>query len=254
MFNYSMNPQAIHEVLQDAFKLYRLTFLKVWILAFITAVESTLLTIVYPAIRITGERGANVVVPKFHFSGIGFLSYIIAMVISIFLITMIMQRIHTMAISRKMTIGDLIKVSKSRFLNVFIASVLATIFIVLATCVFIIPGLFLSVLLILYLPLIVINEEKAWDGIKKSAKLVWGHWWFTFVLFLVPGIIVTVISTIVLLFFNAQNMVAQLVVNIIVSSIFLPFFVALLLVQCNNLALRMGKPLDTNQYQQKEVS
>ncbi len=75
------------------------------------------------------------------------------------------------------------------FVRLILADVAAVGFISLGILALLIPGLVAAVLLGIVGPLIVIEDLRVWPALRRSAQLVWPHFFMTFLLVLVPTIL-----------------------------------------------------------------
>lgn len=104
-------------------------------------------------------------------------------------------------------------------------------------------------LFLFYLPLILTEQQGIFASLKKSASLVWGHWWRVFFLMITPWLV----YFLTLLFFKhvlgipmniyiispaTPDSIVTVLINAFIFSLFLPFFGALLLLQLRDLELR----------------
>jgi hypothetical protein len=63
-----------------------------------------------------------------------------------------------------------------KFIHLLLASFLVSLMIVCAS-ILVIPGIYLMVTFILFIPPLIINDESAFQAIKSSYKLLSGQWW-----------------------------------------------------------------------------
>jgi hypothetical protein len=121
----------------------------------------------------------------------------------------------------------------------------------------VIPGIILSISLVFYSALIINDNESIFSSLKSSHRLVWGNWWRTATVFLVPMFFFFVIYTGLLMIFglsgwaggfdgDMQSMMAYLVAfSTVMSAIGMPMVYSILLVQLHDLKLRkQGRDLE----------
>jgi len=70
--------------------------------------------------------------------------------------------------------------------RLILASALATALILLGLLLLVVPGFILMVLFAIVGPLIVIEDLRVWTGLRRSAALVWPHFFLAFAVVLVP--------------------------------------------------------------------
>jgi hypothetical protein len=109
-------------------------------------------------------------------------------------------------------------------------------------------NIFIFVLLMFYLPLILNENKHIFEALGKSAALVWGNWWRTFVTQLIPWAIYLLMLLFIrntlglnihLYFLPMVHLsVAATCVHILLFTLFLPWFAATMLVQLQDLEIR----------------
>jgi len=111
------------------------------------------------------------------------------------------------------------------------------------------PGIFLVILLVFYLPFMVIENKKVFESFKFSAKIVWGNWWRTFLIFLISAVVSILVFIVLELVFNIPltaifkfdasrlNYMAQIIM-VLFLVIILPWNIAVMLSQFHDLKLR----------------
>ena len=82
-----------------------------------------------------------------------------------------------------------------RFGSMIVLAILQTLMLIIGFCLFILPGIYLSVGYILAIPLIFVKGLSPWQALEASRKAVHKRWWTVFFALIVMGIIVS-ISTI----------------------------------------------------------
>lgn len=239
MFAYSKRPQKISEVFRDGLQIYRLSFSKAALLAFIASIPSALhyaLTMsAMPSLEQPGQIPAPIISHIFLLKNI--ILSIMAMIIWGFFMAAMINRMNAMITGEDNNINRSLQVAMSKFPRIAVALIIYFVIGMLGSVVFILPGIFLFVLLIFYLPLIVIDNESIFGSISRSAQLVWGNWWRTFIVILVPAIVMAIPN-----FFVTQfNLVTRVFIEMVWLTLFLPWMNAVILAQLNNLKLRYAE-------------
>jgi len=85
-----------------------------------------------------------------------------------------------------------VRVSMKDVLTVLLISILSALILIPAFVLFIIPGIWLSIMLSMSIPVYLKEGKSAWASIKTSYGLVKGRWWATLVRFLVPNLVFNV--------------------------------------------------------------
>lgn len=108
--------------------------------------------------------------------------------------------------------------------------------------------LYVFTLFVFYVPLIAIENRGILDSLKRSAYLVWNHWWRTFSILIVPWVAYLIALIIVKFAFNVNIHIYLLerslptitttVIHILLFALFIPWVGSILLVQLKDLELR----------------
>lgn len=114
---------------------------------------------------------------------------------------------------------------------------------------FFLPGIFIAFLLGLYLTAIVIDNMDVIESLQYSAKLTWHHWWRTFIILIIPLLLSMLASITIEVLFETPTMFLHklapqtlaldtFIVAIILTIVFLPWFVTTTLCLYHDLKLR----------------
>ncbi len=240
MFKFSKNKLSITDIWNASFELYKQTVIKVWYLAFIMML--VLLTIFNYAVKTsmaeTAADQAKTAMPVIHLSATTIIGYIIGLLVTIFVISVILHRIYNLALNPNYRLRDSLIFVLSKFLIIFSCMVLIYLIVATGLMLFIVPGVFFGILLIFSL-LFILFENAGWLGaIKQSFQLVWGNWWRTFAVILMPALLLIIIQNIVFVIIGVHLMWLNILVTSLVVAFIKPFFDAVVLVQFNDLKLR----------------
>jgi hypothetical protein len=74
-------------------------------------------------------------------------------------------------------------------LRLILAGTFATALILVGLLLLLVPGFVLMVLFAIVGPIVVIEDRRAWASLRRSARLVWPHFWLTTVVVLVPTLL-----------------------------------------------------------------
>lgn len=85
-------------------------------------------------------------------------------------------------------------VAGSRSLILLVAGFLYVVAVWLGMILLLIPGIFLSISLLLYANRIMLDRAGIWSSLRDSHRMVWGNWWRTMVVFAVVMIVYMVLS------------------------------------------------------------
>jgi hypothetical protein len=238
MFEFSKNKLSITDIWAAGFDLYKQTVLKVWYLAFI--MMAVLLIVFNYAVQITkvDTDQAKASLTTINWSTPTIIAYIIGLLVTIFIISVILHRIYNLAFNPNYRLVDSLRFVLSKFLIIFSCMVLVYIIVAAGLMLFIVPGIFVGILLIFSL-LFILFENAGWlSAIKQSVLLVWGNWWRTFAVILMPALLLLIIQNIVSVIIGMRLLWLNVLITSLVVSFVKPFFDAVVLVQFNDLKAR----------------
>lgn len=157
----------------------------------------------------------------------------------------IIYRIDNIVQQREDSFIDALQFGCKKFPAMLWAVILYTLAIMGGTILFVVPGIALTLSMMLYIYFIVVDSLGAYASLKASHNLVWGHWWRTLSVYMAPGVIAMVVyfALVALLAFlgSNDNMTAKILTSVISDlalAIFIPYFFVLGYVQFHDLKLR----------------
>jgi hypothetical protein len=247
MFNYATQPLSIGKVLDNGIRLCITSFPAIALFAFLAAVIMTLPSFFAPP---PPQAGETVDVGQMVTTSL--LPSLLAMLVGFIFMTAMIVRINATAQSREVGLGAALGIGLKKLLPVYIGMILYVIAIMAGMVVLIIPGLILMMSLAFYQMLIVLDDNRTIEALRTSHKLVWGNWWRTTTVFLVPGVFYIVIYTILGLVMGMFIPFADIangegagslqlgigIMMIAVSTFTMPLFYSIALTQLNDLKLR----------------
>lgn len=251
MFELPNSPQPPAKILEYGIKLFIFCFPKVLPLALADAALSALLywhipELNYPDMVILINAMAN--------SMSYFFFYIIVMLL---LQTAIFYRINAIITQSDLGNFDALLQSAKKLLPIFLATWLYT-FLVGFGLMVLIPGIILAVSMRFFTPLILFDNATVFDSLKRSHILVWGNWWRTANVLLMPLLISMFIALIASVAVQGifTSLVAEDQINwlvqmtyMTVDKLFNPLFYAIILLQYYDLKQRNNKqPIQDEKY------
>ena len=245
MFNYATQPQSIGKVLDNGIRLCIASFPAIILFAFLAAVITSLPGFFAPSPPQSGETidAAEAVTQVL-------LPSLLSILVGFIFMNAMMVRIDATAQSRDIGVGSSLGIGVRKLLPVFIGMILYTIAIMLGTVLLVIPGLILMLSLVFYQVLIVLEDHRTIESLRASHRLVWGNWWRTATVFLVPTVLYMVIYLILGLVLGlfipftqgeAGQGTLEMAISIMmiaVSTFSMPLFYSIALTQLNDLKLR----------------
>lgn len=236
MFSFASTAQSIGEVLNDSFKLYRLTVLKVLPIAALSLLIGAIPNLSGFSLSSPSPNTAALIMLV--------LTLVITLLAALAMSAILIQGMYVLALGRENKWEDAARVIMSKLSSIFCVFIFSSAVMVLGFTALFFPGVFVSILLLFCMPLVILDDCGWMDAIKKSCQLVWGNWWNTFFVMIVP-MLISIFLIAVITAIAKNNSILLAVMNVVVMSFFTPFFYAVVLVQLNNLKLKQAaKPAE----------
>ena len=182
-------PAGIGRVLDSGFRLFAASIKSVLVLLVFTVIiniimQYAMFQIMLPAQNLTSEAEAVQYMASAapQLIGVG----LIIWVVSIILYNAILSRVGEVARDGDGVMYDALIVGIRKSLPVFIAAILYSLVVSLGFILLVIPGLILMVTLLFFQVLIVVDDEGIVASLRQSHSLVWGNYWRTTAVILVP--------------------------------------------------------------------
>ena len=235
-------PQSIGAVLDTSFQLYKASLtrvLPICLLLVLGSVPQGIYVLMVPGTP--SELDPLGTLSQFTRPGY-WLTTLLALVLSLWAVGALYIKQHAIGTDQELTIGEALQRSLGRILPLFLMSILFGLALTVGFILLIVPGVILSVSLILGSNLCVLEGKGPVAGLIGSHRLVWGDWWRTAVI-LTVGIIIfivlylaigLVVGMIVPFVASSEDLlmytfVSSLVLGAIMSFIASPYYVALLI-------------------------
>ena len=242
MSQIAEQPNTIAKVLDSSFKLYLVSFKKLIGLGLMIAAAALAFNLVFQmtmsGLQSKSDPDAFLnVLPLFL--GI-FIVYGIATII---LYAAMISRIDNLVHEKDDSIAGAIALGLKKLPSMLLASVLYTLALIVGSLLLVIPGLILSLSLAFFAYLLILENEGAYQSLKSSHKLVWGNWWRTATVFMVPGIVIMIVFVLIGIIAGATGSLDQEfgifdVITNLFAAIYMPYFYCLAYVQYRDLKLR----------------
>ncbi len=237
-------PVSIAKILDESFKLFKISFKKTigfgLLLGSISAVIGIMTSLhveglIEPGTSVDGQWAVLMI----GLVAIGFS-------LSFWFYGALIYRIDDIAQGGDASFSEALGIGLKKFPVMLFAVVLYSIAVLLGIIALIIPGLILSLSLFFYAYFIVLEDKSAYQSLKASHKLVWKDWWRTAGVFTVPGVIALIavfgLGAVAgfLEVFDSDNYISygfEAIFNLL-SGIFYQYFYVLGYVQYHDLKLR----------------
>ena len=201
-----MAPKALGEILSAAFNIYKANASKLMLIVAIVVVPLSFISALFTGVVFAGTKhtdtifGTQVVVVDRSF-GLLLAGALVAALISI-IITAVLQAAILRAAAQA-TIGDPVDAEESyrfgfkRLGSVILVSVLVGLAVVGGFILLIIPGIIFLVLFSVSVPVLIVENRRGREAMRRSWNLAKGHFWHAFGVIIVAGLIVGFISGII---------------------------------------------------------
>jgi len=245
---------SLGEVISKTFEVYRRDFTEYFILFAGVDVIVGVITALARQAFVLPTRPPNPTPQQFLNWLPGFLGALVALVFSIFIVTIILfpiaQGSPTKLASDRIEkghadLGASVRFATSIFLRIWAVSFLVGIILVLGFIALIVPGIIPAIMYSLAFPVLVIENKGVLDSMRRSRQLVGHRWLKTFGVYLVLGI-VFIIAWAIAGSIAMPFGVASPIVNGLLSALYQPLLPILLAVYYySNLARITPSPRDS---------
>lgn len=256
MFKFSNKTLGLSEIWQGAFELYKETITKVWYISLAMMFVLYIDKVLFPAAKYmpaTAQGGMNPAFSLPHYGVGSMLLSVVTSLISLFLLAVMLHRIDKLSEEPDAPAMDSVEHILGRYLTLVTATVVVFIPVMIGALLFVLPGVFIAVL-VMFVPFnIIFNNDNWLEAIKKSFKLVWGNWWRTLGVIIVPGIAIAIIQQIIASMFAFSPWLNLLVLAVIVAALN-PYIYAVVLLQFNDLRLRQAGVTNVDEVHSEPVA
>jgi hypothetical protein len=233
------------DVLSRTFEYYRRDFVKYFILfAVVEVIVGVLDTLVQRSIvlpTITQNTVAQQLVGFFGaFIELIALTAIVTLAFVPFAYGGAVKMVSEAVQNGRVDLGASVRLALSRLIWIWVVGVVVAIIVFLGFIVLVVPGIILTIMFSLVLPVIII-EGPGFQSLGRSRKLVSKRWLKTFALLIVFGITIGIAGVIVGLISSLFG-VASTVVSSILSALYLPLVPIMLTVYYYSNAARINPP------------
>jgi len=237
MFSYATTAQSVPTCIRDTFRLYKQSLKSlVCLLPFLLVDACCIVSLPF---LVKAMRGSLPMYPAYTRPElIALYSFLFVLLILAAVCCSIVNlyNLHAIASGNPVSTKVSFSMLRAKFWQVLPASLMFYVVVLLGLISWVLPGLFLLFLLKFYAPLIIFDDVSIKASLKESAGLVWGNWWRTLGVFILPILIFQIvrIPEHVLL---AKMPFALWSVSVVTTSFLIPLVYCTTLVQFNNLKL-----------------
>ncbi len=138
----------------------------------------------------------NPLASVFNETYIGFMIFSIFSAVLNFSVIINFMKIYDKKYPEEITVTEVLNASWKDLLPLFVLGFIATILMVIGFIAFVIPGVYLMVVLSLSIPILFFEKKGVFETIGRSFKLIKNKWWSTFGLMFVASILMYAVSMI----------------------------------------------------------
>lgn len=176
MYQRPTSPLSVGGVLDDGFKLLKVSYTRLLAVSLVSA----LVTLLPEFMSVSPEDMAST----------GLWLMLISMPLQILLFAALVARTDAIANNEELSLAGSMGVGLKRFIPMFICGVIYVIAVLAGMIALIVPGLIIGLSLSFAMYLTVTDEMGPLEALKESHGLVWGNWWHTAA---VAGVVVFIV-------------------------------------------------------------
>lgn len=241
MLQLPKTPSSIGQKLKNSFRFYPIVFRQIWWIFLISA----LVHIINPWFF------------KFNMT-VGWVVFVGFVLVVWFFFAAILWRADAVMHGKTQTYAESFRIARFRYLfvlggNLVFFVIVAVVFLVekavisaselihlnvLFTVISVIIDSYFFLLIYFAVPLIVIDRCSILTAFEKSIRLVWGHWWSTFFVMIIPMILIILIAFFGIILTGEHRFILLTVYDFFYMLLIYPFIVTSTLVALNDLKIR----------------
>ena len=223
----ALPPRAIGQILSTALQLYRRYWRTLLPIAAVVVVPLTLLQYgVGHWVRSHGQQMQDQVVVSTSFWAVATTSLLAA------LVGLLLYQVLTGAITRAIAaevagqdpgIEQSYRFGFARLGPILVVSILVGLATLLGLIVFIIPGIYIGVRLVVSIQALVVEGKRGTEAMRRSWDLAGGHWWHTAFTLLLAALLTAVVNAVITVPFSAGAWFLQGIAAAIATTMTLPY-------------------------------
>jgi len=247
MYSLPQQPSSIGKILDQSFRLFAEGFPKVIGFSLILALIGVVFTLQVGHLSVQSVPAAQPPDEDVGALVARFAAVIVAyIVVSFVFYGAILVRLDNLVRQHPDTFTGALGVAGKRLPALLLATLLYPVAVVLGSVLLLVPGVILMMSLSLYPVIVIVEERGGYAALKASHQLIWGLWWRTVSIYMVPGILMMIFYTVVIgIGVWTTDATAQPgsfgfldILSNVVSGLVMPYFYALAYVVYHDLRLR----------------
>jgi len=226
---FANNKLAYNQLWKNSWDLYKKTFWHIWWLGFLTG----LLIIGFDFLQpIMAKAVKNEKLLSTFLICVG----VFLLLVRTLLNNALVYQVYQKGSGKSLTWGRAFHFVLNKYWRLVLGLLCVSIITFLAGFAFLLPGIFLYILLIFTQFFILLENHEVIAAIKASCNLVWQNWWRTFLL-LLPLFLLSLLFAILMFLLQHKYLYVYAAINLFISTFYIPLFYCLLLVQFNDLKI-----------------
>ena len=234
MYKFLTTPLTISGVYKDAWRLYKTIFWYVlaWslILAVIHVIPYLFKFVGFYKQEVTGHL---------TFSWVGLLGFLVLLLADTYFLAVLIYSIYSSATEQKIDNLKAFNLAKSQLLTLYFSLLIYFLAVLVGVVLLIVPAIFIGILFSMVPLYIVIDKLKLYQSFESSVRLVWGAWWQTFFILVIPYALTYFIRSLIKV---VPHHDWPVIVDIVLLTLLMPYFYAVLVIQFNNLKIIKSLP------------
>lgn len=223
------HPQGIGGIIAESFRLFWRSLLQLLPFSLLISILVVIIEFIVTPVVIPGQPIVSTQIPTPRA-----VAALIIELIAFGLFISMLYQCNQVMISSACRFWQAIRMGARKFFSCFAFVVLYALIVFLGGIAFILPGIFLSILLGFGGVAIIVDDKGIFAALKHSAVLVWGNWWRTFFVILLFGLIIFIaafilglIVSIPMVFIFHVTVAKGIMINRFVSMIMMIFMLPL---------------------------
>lgn len=238
MYKFESVPLTISSILKNAWELYKISIHCVMPWTFIISI----LHVIPNSYNMVGFYQLRSPHHYPVFSGWALLLYLVLLVIEAYCIGVLFYNLYFLVQEQKLHLGRSLKKAFTQLIPLYIAIVIYFFVVNLSMFLLLLPAVFCAVILAMFIPFILIEKQSIYTAFKSSVRLVWGSWWQTFFVLVVPYLVTYLGRSFVRFSYLDVSRHWVMIIDTMLLMLSLPYFYSALLIQYNNLKIIKSLP------------
>lgn len=226
------NRLNIKDLWLKAFHLYyRKSLPNIWLLGLIAGLSIATTFIVSGLAKTSPDAPINII-------SIAIAIVFIVSLMTIYTTSLILFALYNINLGKEISWKNLFALTNKKYIKVLTSMSISLILSSLGLHLFLLPGIFIMVLLIMVQPLVLIDDHGIISSLKSSCKLVWGNWWHIFFSLIFPFVFVLGWTNLSIIYAFTNQKWLILGASTLATLAFYPLFYSCIVIAFGDLKIR----------------